>query len=43
MRSHSTSETRSFRKDNYELKVMNGDQGIITRESGQDPMVEFDG
>ena len=31
------------RKNNYELKVMNGDQGIITRESGQDLMVEFDG
>ncbi len=31
------------RKNNYELKVMNGDQGVITRESGQDLMVEFDG
>jgi len=31
------------RKNNYELKVMNGDQGIITRESGQNLMVEFDG
>lgn len=31
------------RKNNYELKVMNGDQGIITRESGQHLMVEFDG
>ena len=31
------------RKNNYELKVMNGDQGIITRESGQYLMVEFDG
>ena len=31
------------RKNNYELKVMNGDQGIITRESGQHLMVQFDG
>jgi len=31
------------RKNNYELKVMNGDQGVITRESGQNLMVEFDG
>ena len=31
------------RKNNYELKVMNGDQGTILRESGQHLMVEFDG
>jgi len=31
------------RKNNYELNVMNGDQGVITRESGQNLMVEFDG
>ena len=31
------------RKNNYELKVMNGDQGVITRVSGQNLMVEFDG
>ena len=31
------------RKNNYDLKVMNGDQGMITRESGQHLMVEFGG
>ena len=31
------------RKNNYELNVMNGDQGIITRLSGKDIMVEFNG
>ena len=31
------------RKNNYDLKVMNGDQGVITRQSGKDLMVEFDG
>ena len=31
------------RKNNYELKVMNGDQGTILRESGQHLMVDFDG
>lgn len=31
------------KKNNYELKVMNGDQGTILRESGQHLMVEFDG
>ena len=31
------------RKNNYELKVMNGDQGVITRMSGGEIIVEFDG
>lgn len=31
------------RKNNYELGVMNGDQGVITRESGKDLMVDFEG
>ena len=33
----------SKEKNNYELKVMNGDQGTILQESGQHLMVEFDG
>ena len=35
--------TRSYKKNNYDLKVMNGDQGTILRNSGQYLMVEIDG